>query len=54
MKMNLAKLKQFAPLYMAANTQQKIELLKEYGITKATFYNALKRYGIEINKTINI
>lgn len=51
MKMNLARLQVFAPLYMAANTEQKKALLEEYKITKATFYNAVKRYQMTISTT---
>ncbi|EOI5756810.1 hypothetical protein ACR3BZ_000024 [Enterobacter hormaechei] len=48
MKLNLAKLQVLAPEYMAASPDRKKELLKEYGITRPTFYNALKRYNMVI------
>lgn len=48
MKINLAKLKMLAPLYMTANPERKKELLQEYNITKVTFYAALKRYGLTL------
>ncbi|MEG6158031.1 hypothetical protein UXN78_23280 [Enterobacter hormaechei] len=48
MKINLAKLKVLAPLYMTANPERKKELLQEYNITKVTFYAALKRYGLAL------
>jgi len=52
MKMTIAKTRELAPLYMEANTEQKKELLKKYGIGKTTFYGALKRYNISIVKTL--
>jgi len=48
MKMTLAKTKVLAPLYMAATPAEKKELLKEYNISKVTFYAALKRYNMKI------
>lgn len=51
MKMTLAKLKVLAPLYVVATPAEKKELLKEYDISKVTFYAALKRYNMTISTT---
>ena len=52
MKMTNGKTHELAPLYMEANTAQKKELLKKYGIGKTTFYAALKRYHMSIVKML--
>jgi DNA-directed RNA polymerase subunit H (RpoH/RPB5) len=52
MKMTNGKTHELAPLYMEANTEQKKELLKKYGIGKTTFYAALKRYHMSIVKML--
>ncbi|EMM1485377.1 hypothetical protein PO467_20335 [Enterobacter kobei] len=48
MKMTIAKTLELAPKYFAANAEQKKELLKEYGITRNTFYVAIRRYNLKI------
>ncbi|MEB7712347.1 MAG: hypothetical protein RSE38_01980 [Acinetobacter sp.] len=49
MKMTIGKTLELAPKYFAANAEQKKELLKEYGITRNTFYVAIRRYNLKIN-----
>ncbi|WOI83766.1 hypothetical protein [Citrobacter braakii] len=54
MKLNYAKIKELAPIWMNATRPEKMELLKQYDITEKTVYNAMKRYNIIITKTVNV
>lgn len=48
MKLDTKKTKELAPLWINATRPEKMELLKQYGVTEKTVYNAFRRYNIII------
>lgn len=52
MKLDIKKTKELAPLWINATRPEKMELLKLYGVTEKTVYNAFARYNIKIQRVV--